>query len=141
MIIVAYLPVIDLRLISLVVDQDDNLVGLGVSIYSLAEALRKSRGKMLPFGWWHLLKALFIKPSKRLDFLLVAVKPEFQSKGAFAMIFNDLIGNYLDVGIYDIESNPELETNHKVQSQWNEFERVQHKRRRAFKKELKSEVL
>ena len=136
-----YLPVIDLRLISLIVDKDDNLVGLGVSIYSLAEALRKSRGKMLPFGWWHLLKALFIKPSKRLDFLLVAVKPEFQSKGAFAMIFNDLIGNYLDLGIYDIESNPELETNHKVQSQWNEFERVQHKRRRAFKKELKSEVL
>ena len=136
-----YLPVIDLRLISLVVDQDDNLVGLGVSIYSLSEALRKSRGKMFPFGWWHLLKALFIKPSSRLDFLLVAVKPEYQSKGAFAMIFNDLIGNYLDVGIYDIESNPELETNHKVQSQWNEFERVQHKRRRAFKKELKSEVL
>jgi GNAT superfamily N-acetyltransferase len=131
-----YLPVIDLRLIALIVDKDDNLVGMGVSIYSLADALRKSKGKMLPFGWWHLLKALFIKPSKRLDFLLVAVKPEYQSKGAFAMIFNDLVTNYIDLGIYDIESNPELETNHKVQSQWNEFERIQHKRRRAFKKEL-----
>lgn len=131
-----YLPVIDLRLISLVVDKDDNLVGMGVSIYSLAEALRKSRGRMLPFGWWHLLKALFVKPPKRLDFLLVAVKPEYQSKGVFALIFNEMLDNFMKLGIVDVESNPELETNHKIQSQWSEFEKVQHKRRRAFKKEL-----
>lgn len=131
-----YLPVIDLRLISLVVDKDDNLVGMGVSIYSLAEALRKSRGRMLPFGWWHLLKALFVKPSKRLDFLLVAVKPEYQSKGVFALIFNEMLDNFMKLGIVDVESNPELETNHKIQSQWSEFEKELHKRRRAFKKEL-----
>lgn len=131
-----YLPVIDLRLISLVVDADDNLVALGVSIYSLAEALRKAKGKLFPFGWWYLLKALFIKHPKRLDFLLVAVKPEYQSKGAFAMVFNDLLGNYLQMDLVDVESNPELETNTKVQSQWNDFEKEQHKRRRAFRKEL-----
>lgn len=131
-----YIPVIDLRLISLVVDKDDNLVGMGVSIYSLAEALRKSRGRMLPFGWWHLLKALFVKPPKRLDFLLVAVKPEYQSKGVFALIFNEMLDNFMKLGIVDVESNPELETNHKIQSQWSEFEKEQHKRRRAFKKEL-----
>ena len=131
-----YLQVIDLRLISLVVDNDDNLVGMGVSIYSLAEALRKSRGRMLPFGWWHLLKALFVKPPKRLDFLLVAVKPEYQSKGVFALIFNEMLDNFMKLGIVDVESNPELETNHKIQSQWSEFEKEQHKRRRAFKKEL-----
>ena len=71
-----------------------------------------------------------------LDFLLVAVKPEYQSKGAFAMVFNDLLGNYLQMDLVDVESNPELETNTKVQSQWNDFEKEQHKRRRAFKKEL-----
>lgn len=132
----SYLPFVDLRLVSLVVDKDDNLVAIGVSIYSLAEALRKCRGKMFPFGWWHLLKALFIKPPKRLDFLLVGVKPEYQSKGVFAMIYNDLLGNFLDMGIVDVESNPELESNVRMQSQWNEFEREQHKRRRAYKKEL-----
>ena len=132
----SYLPFVDLRLVSLVVDKDDNLVAIGVSIYSLAEALRKCRGKMFPFGWWHLLKALFIKPPKRLDFLLVGVKPEYQNKGVFAMIYNDLLGNFLDMGIVDVESNPELESNVRMQSQWNEFEREQHKRRRAYKKEL-----
>ena len=136
-----YIPVIDLRLISLVVDADDNLVALGVSIYSLAEALRKAKGRLFPFGWWHLLKALFIKHPTRLDFLLVAVKPEYQSKGVFAMVFNDLLGNYLQMDLVDVESNPELETNTKVQSQWNDFEKELHKRRRAFKKELKSEVM
>lgn len=131
-----YIPLIDLRLISLVVDKDDNLVAIGVSIYSLAEALRKAKGELFPFGWWHIAKALFIKPPKRLDFLLVAVKPEYQSKGAFAMIFNDLLTNYQAMGIVDVESNPELELNKKMQSQWDDFEKVQHKRRRAYRKEL-----
>ena len=134
--IAMYLPFADLRLLGLVVDKDDNLVALGISLYSLAEALRKSKGRLFPFGWWHLLKALFIKPPKRLDFLLAAVKPEYQSKGVFALIFNDLMGNYIDMGIVDIESNPELEDNRKMQSLWDDFEKEQHKRRRAFVKEL-----
>lgn len=131
-----YVPVIDLRLIALIVDKEDNLVGLGISIYSLSEALQKAKGKLFPFGWWHLAKALFFKHPKRLDFLLAAVKPEYQSKGAFAMVFNELLGHYIDMGFVDVESNPELEDNLKIQSQWSEFERELHKRRRAFKKEL-----
>lgn len=131
-----YLPFVDLRLISLVVDQDDNLVAVGISIYSLAEALQKAKGKLLPFGWWHLLKALFIKPPKRLDFLLVAVKPEYQSKGVFAMLFSKLLGNFIDMKLVDVESNPELEDNKKMLSQWDDFDKDQHKRRRAFKKNL-----
>ena len=131
-----YLPFVDLRLLSLVVDKDDNLVALGVSIYSLAEALRKAKGSLFPFGWWHIIKALFIKPPKRLDFLLAAVKPEYQSKGVFALVFNELIGHYIDMGIVDIESNPELEDNKNIQNLWNDFEKEQHKRRRAFRKEL-----
>ena len=82
------------------------------------------------------MKALFVKPPKRLDFLLVAVKPEYQGQGAFALIFNEMLGNFMNLGIVDVESNPELENNTKMQTQWNEFEKEQHKRRRAFKKEL-----
>lgn len=131
-----YLPFVDLRLISLVVDNEDNLVAVGISIYSLAEALRKAKGKLFPLGWWYLLKALFIKPPKRLDFLLVAVKPEYQSKGVFAMLFSKLLGNFIEMGLKDVESNPELEDNKKMQSQWDDFDKDQHKRRRAFKKAL-----
>lgn len=131
-----YLPVIDLRLVSLVVDQDDNLVAMGVSMHSLADALRKAKGRLFPFGWWHLAKALFFKRSKRVDLLLVAVKPEYQSKGVFAVVFNRLQSAFIDIGFVDAESNPELEENEKVRSQWDNFEKEQHKRRRAYKKML-----
>ncbi len=131
-----YLPVIDMRLASFIVDKDDNLIGIGVSIHSLAMAFRKAKGRLFPFGWWHILKVLFIKHPKRLDFLLVAIKPEYQSKGVFAMMFNHLLGNFIKMGFVDVESNPELEDNKKMLSQWDNFDKEQHKRRRAFRKEL-----
>lgn len=131
-----YIPLIDLRLISLVADENDNLVGIGVSLTSFTEALQKSGGHLFPFGWIHFLKPLLARNPKHLDFLLMAVKPEYQSKGVNALIINDLLPRYLEMGVVDIESNPELETNEKIQSQWQMFEKDQHKRRRAYKKEI-----
>lgn len=131
-----YLPAIDLRLVSLIVDENDNLVALGVTLASLSIALQKAKGRLLPFGWFHLVKALFFSRPKRLDFLLVAIKPEYQSKGVMAMLFNDLMPRYIAMGFEDVETNPELETNNKVQAQWESFEKEQHKRRRAYKKAL-----
>lgn len=131
-----YLPVIDLRLVSLIVDENDNLVALGVTLVSLARALQKAKGRIFPFGWFHLAKALFFSRPKRLDFLLVAIKPEYQSKGVMALLFNDLMPRFIAMGFEDVETNPELETNNKVQAQWESFNPEQHKRRRAYKKAL-----
>ena len=131
-----YLPLIDLRMVSLVEDENENLVAVGISMPSLSDALQKAKGKMLPFGWFHLLKALFIKKPKVLDLLLVGVKPEYQSKGVNALLFYDLVPVYQQMGFKYGESNPELEMNKKVQAQWGAFEAVQHKRRRAYKKML-----
>jgi GNAT superfamily N-acetyltransferase len=131
-----YLNVLDLRMVTLVVDEADNLVAVGISMASLSEALQKAKGRLLPFGWYHLLKALFIKRPKVLDLLLVAVKPEYQSKGVNALLFYDLIPIYQQMGFEYGESNPELEDNKKVQAQWDYLETEQHKRRRAFRKDL-----
>lgn len=131
-----YLPLIDLRLVSLIADEEENLVGIGVSLTSFAEALQKSGGRLFPFGWIHFIKPLLNKHPKRLDFLLMAIKPKYQGKGVNAMIINDLLPRYIEMGVADIESNPELELNEKIQSQWDAFEKEQHKRRRAYKKEL-----
>ena len=91
---------------------------------------------MLPFGWYHLAKALFLKKPETLDLLLVGVKPEYQSKGINAMLFADLIPVYNQIGFKFAESNPELESNNKVQAQWEYFETTQHKRRRAYRKTI-----
>ncbi len=129
-----YLPLIDLRMVSIVEDEQGELIAAGITMPSLSEALQKAKGKMFPFGWYHLAKALFIKRPKVLDLLLIAVKPEYQSKGVNALLFYDLVPIYNEMGFKFGESNPELELNKKVQAQWSAFESQQHKRRRAFKK-------
>ena len=131
-----YLPLIDLRMVSLVEDEAGELVAVGISMPSLSKALQKAKGKMLPFGWFHLLKALFVKKPDVLDLLLVGVKPEYQRKGVNALLFYDLVPTYQKMGFKYGESNPELELNKKVQAQWSAFESVQHKRRRAFRKSI-----
>ena len=131
-----YLPLVDRRMITLITEKSGKLVGVGVSIASLAVALQKAKGRLFPFGWFHILKALFVKRPTRLDFLIVAIDPEFQGKGVNAMIINEILPNYIKMGFKDVESNPELENNNKVQAQWEMFEREQHKRRRAYKKML-----
>ncbi|MCD8080534.1 MAG: N-acetyltransferase [Bacteroides sp.] len=132
-----YLPIVDLRMVTLITDQEDKLVGVGVSMPSLSVALQKAKGRLLPFGWFYLLKALFMKRrSQVLDLLLVAVKPEYQNKGVNALLFSDLIPIYKKLGFVYAESNPELEMNGKVQAQWDYFKTEQHKRRRAFVKKI-----
>lgn len=131
-----YLPILDLRMVTLIENEQDELIAVGVSMPSLSVALQKAKGKMWPFGWFYLAKALFLKKPDTLDLLLVGVKPEYQSKGVNALLFADLIPIYTRLGLKWAESNPELETNNKVQAQWEYFETTQHKRRRAYKKAI-----
>ena len=123
-----YLPVIDLRMVTLILDSDDNLVGVGISMPSLS--------RFFPFGWYHVLKALFIRHAPVLDLLLVAIKPEYQNKGVNALLFSDLIPVYQQMGFKYAESNPELEQNGKVQAQWEYFDTELHRRRRAYIKAI-----
>lgn len=130
-----YIPVLRLDNISLIVDKDKKLIGVGIAMPSMSKALIKCRGRLFPFGWIHLLKALRGQ-NDVVDLLLVAVKPEYQSKGVNSLLFTDLIPCFIKNGYKFAESNPELELNQKVQSQWGYFETRQHKRRRAFRKPL-----
>ena len=132
----SYLPMLNLKMITLVTASNGELVGVGITMPSMAHALKKSKGRIFPFGWYHLLRALRCKSTKVLDLLIIAVKPEHQNKGINAIIFSDLITVYQQLGFEYAESNPELEINSKVQSQWEYFETKQHKRRRAFTKEI-----
>ena len=131
-----YIPVLDLRMVTLVETEEGEIVAVGISMPSLSEALQKAKGKFFPFGWYHLLKALTWNRPKVLDLLLVAVRPDYQSKGVNALLFTDLIPVYQEMGFEYAESNPELEDNGRVQNQWQYFKTEQHKRRRCFKQNL-----
>lgn len=129
-----YLGFIDLKLVSLVTEANGRLVAVGITMPSLSRALQKSGGKLFPFGWFHLLKALKWKKPNILDLMLVGVLPEYQNKGVNSILFYDLVPIYISEGYDYVETNPELEDNTKVQQQWIYFDRTQHKRRRCFKK-------
>lgn len=131
-----YVPVLDLRMVSIVENEQNEIVAVGISMASLSRALQKAKGRLLPFGWYHLLKALMWKRPKVLDLLLVAVRPDYQGKGVNALLFTDLIPVYKELGFEYAESNPELEMNEKVQNQWQYFKTGQHKRRRCFKADI-----
>lgn len=130
-----YLPILRLENVCLIVDSDDKLIGVGISIPSMSRALQKGRGRLFPTGWLHLLKAMYMH-NDVVDLLLVAVKPEYQSKGVNALLFADLLPVYIKNGYRWAESNPELADNENVQLQWQYFERRQHRRRAAFRKDI-----
>ncbi len=135
-----YLPLADLNLIPVVEDwttDEHKLVGVGITIPSLSYALKKCRrGRLLPFGWWHLLRALKFHKTNIVDLEMIGVLPEYRSKGVNALLFYHLIPWYNKYGIEWGESQVEMETNENVQSQWSYFNTVNHKRRRCFRKAI-----
>lgn len=117
-----------------ILDQNDKLVGFGLAAPSLAKAFQKSGGRMLPFGFIPLLRA--VKRPKELELMLVAVHPDYQNTGLPALMMNEITASAIKNGILAAESSPELEDNKRVQDFWKNFDVEQHKRRRCYKKEL-----
>ena len=137
-----YFPFADLSLITLVEDAsaDNKLVGIGITLPSLSEALQKcKKGRLFPFGWFHLLRAIKFHKTKIVDLLLIGVLPEYRMKGVNALIFADLIPRYQAYGFEWGETQVEMETNTNVQSQWETLNPVMHKRRNCYKKVLNAE--
>jgi GNAT superfamily N-acetyltransferase len=129
-----YFGLISPEFVPIVVDENDRLVAFGITMPSLSRALQKSGGRLFPFGFIHLLRAL--RKGDRADLYLVAVRSEYQGKGVNAILMDSINHVFMQRGIVKVESNPELETNQNVQGQWKYYETRQHKRRRCFVKHL-----
>ncbi|MBP5211031.1 MAG: N-acetyltransferase [Bacteroidales bacterium] len=129
----AYIPFVDLDILPMVYDSEGHLIGTALMIPSLAGAIKKAGGRLFPFGWWHLIKRLYLKKDEVVEFLLVAVKPEWQNKGLNVLMIADLFPVFKKKGFKYCETNCNLEDNHKVLSLWKSFEHENHKRRRAYR--------
>lgn len=137
----SYLGFLDFNLITCIEDWTDGehkLIGVGITMPSLAHALRKChRGRLLPFGWYHVLRTIKQHKTNIVDLLLIGILPEYRAKGANALLFADLIPWYQKYGIEWGETQVELETNAGVQGQWGALTPVMHKRRKCYKKIIK----
>jgi hypothetical protein len=133
-----YFHFILLEFVPIVVDTNGQMVGFGIVMPSFSRALQRCKGKLLPFGFWHLYRAL--KSEIRIDLCLVAVRSSYQGKGVNAIIMDGINHTLVKRKILKVESNPELETNQDIQGQWRHYEPRQHKRRRCFIKSLDGQV-
>lgn len=131
-----YLSLVNTKMLTFIENQEGELIAAGITIPSLSEALQKCNGQIFPFGWWHLLKAMFWKSTDTLDLLLVGVRPDYQNRGVNSLLFVDLIDTFRKLGFKYAETNANLETNAKIQAMWSPFEKELHKRRWVFGKDL-----
>ena len=129
-----YIKIADLNLVTAVMD-GDRMVGFGITFPSFSRALQNTRdGRFLPFGWWHLLRVLKWHKTDTVDLLLIGVLPEYRSKGANALIFDDLIRQFQRYGFTWAETGPQMESNEGVLSQWQYLDSTPHRRHRCYKK-------
>ena len=131
-----YLPLVNKQLLPVIENEQGELIGAAVTMGSLSKALQKSKGRLLPFGWFHLLRALTWKREETAEMLLVAVRPDYQGLGVNALFFDDLIPIYNKFHFKWAETGPQLEDNLKELSQWKPLNPTFIKRRRCYKKEL-----
>ena len=129
-----YIPFADPKFTKIVVNDDNEVVAFGVAMPSFSRALQRNRGKLFPFGWYHMLKAM--KNPDGLDLYIVAVLPEYRASGVISVLLGSVTEACIEAGIKTAESSGELESNTQVQAMWRSYDHRQHKRRRCFIKEF-----
>lgn len=132
----SYFPLLNFDFVTLVVNEKDEVVGVGVGMPDISKALRKCKGKLFPFGWYHMVKALRAKQMDKFDLLIIAVRPDYQDRGLNAVIIADQHPYFVKYGIKEVETTAILETNTKNQTHWEMFPHKIHKRRRAYIKDI-----
>ncbi|MGC4129004.1 MAG: GNAT family N-acetyltransferase [Bergeyella sp.] len=125
-----YFPFIAKNYIICIEDENHQLVAFAITMPSYSRALQKSKGKLFPFGWWHFLQAG--RKNDRANFYLIGIHPEYQRRGVTAIIFKEIFVRFRKMGIKFAETNPELEENKSVQVLWQDYNPVNHKRRRTY---------
>jgi len=131
-----YLDFVVLDFVSIITNNEGKVIGFAITMPSLSKAFQKAKGKILPFGFIHVLQA--IKKSDQVDMYLIGVLPEYQKFGVTSIIFRDLIQSYVKRGIKVALTNQMLEDNQNILTQFNEFQEKSeiYKRRQCFKKSI-----
>ena len=131
-----FLPLVDTEMIALAEDNKGELAGVAITCRDFSDGIQKSKGKLLPFGWFHLLKALKFGKQDKAQLMIIGIRPEMQGMGVNAAMFTHLIHLYNRLGIKWCETNPQLETNVRELSQWKPLNPKTVKRRRCWKKDI-----
>lgn len=129
-----YIPMLKPKFVKMIEDGEGNIAGFIIALPSLSRALQKANGKVFPFGIYHIRKAL--KNPQECDLLLTGVHPDWQGKGLVSLLFSELLQELINSGVKNLETTGMLETNNKAIQNWKNFDHIQHKRKRCYRKDL-----
>lgn len=129
-----YINFINPDFVTCIDDENGNLIAFAITMPSYSKALQKAKGKIFPLGWWHLWRAS--KKNEAAAFYLIGIDPAYQGKGVTAIVFNEMFDTFNKYGVKYLETNPELAENMNIQTLWKEYDPVNHKRRKSFRKDL-----
>ena len=129
-----YLPYVHPDFIKCVVDENNEMIGFTITMPSFTKALKRINGKMFPFGFYHLWRAM--RKNNRASFYLIGIQKNYQNKGVTAIIFQEIQEMFNKRGITKVETNPELEENKAIQAMWKNYKHELHKRRRTYRKDI-----
>lgn len=127
-----YFNILNPEFVKIIEDKDANVIGFIISLPSLSEAMQKAKGKLFPFGWYHLMQAL--KKPKVVDLLLTGIHPDWQAQGVSALLITELQKVMQRYGVEYVETTGMIETNEKAINHWKNYDHIQHKRKRCFRK-------
>lgn len=129
-----YIPILNKDFVCVLIDANDKPVGFAFCVPSLSKVVKRSNGRLLPFGFLRILHA--IRHNDTLEALMIGILPEYQGKGGIVPIFKYIHENCIKFGITKMITNPQLETNYKVQSIWNDYKTEPFMRRRSYCKSI-----
>lgn len=131
-----YFPLLNFDFVTIVVNDKDEIVGVGLGMPDISHALRRCKGRLFPFGWLRILRALRAKKMEAFDLLLIGVRPDYQGMGVNAVIIAEQHPYFKQYGIQRVETTSIMETNTRNLANWEMFPHKQHKRRRAYEKSI-----
>ena len=131
-----YLPLLNFDFVTIIANEAEEVVGVALGMPDISSALQKCGGKLFPFGWYHILKALKTKKPEAFNFLLIAIRPDYQNKGVDTLFYQDLIPIFAKYNLTGLETTSMLEKNNKILDFFSRIDHVQHKRRRAYLKHI-----
>ena len=129
-----YLPVVDPRFIKIVENSRGEVIGFILGIPSIAEGIRNAKGKIYPFGFFKILRAM--RKSKKLDLYLGGIKESYRGKGVDVLLGYSIIESAKNAGFEYMDSHHELETNVKMRAEMERIGGKVYKRFRIYQKSL-----
>lgn len=128
-----YLRLIKKELTCFVLDPDDNVVAFAICFPTLSIGFQKAKGRLFPFGWFHILKSYFWYDT--IDLMINGAHPDWQKKGLSSIYHVYLNDSFIKRGVKIGISNPQVDTNVAV-NVWGSYQNREFMRRRCYIKEL-----